>query len=137
MTDVEAWQAFTQFADQQVGLVYSTMAIPEVTYTCTGEGGGETIILAAVQVQLSSEVSALQQAVASSHAAIYTLYSAGLAELASNHVLNRAKVCFILLQASTILPGPSECCVLANLHAPMIVFLHVMCASHVTLVIIL
>ena len=82
-----------------------------MTHNCTGEGGGQIIILTAVQVQLSSEVSALQQAVASSHAAIYTLCTAGLAELASNHVLNRAKVCFILLLASPMLPDPSECCV--------------------------
>ncbi len=93
MTDVEAWQAFTQFADQQVGISIQHDGRPPVIGKCI-EGGGEHVMNSvASQVQLSPEVSALQQVVASSHAAIYTLCTAGLAELASNHVLNRAKVC--------------------------------------------
>ena len=45
-----------------------------------------------MQVQLKSSLGALQQAVASSHAAINTLRQAGLAELASSHVLKQAEV---------------------------------------------
>ena len=44
------------------------------------------------QVHLSSSLRSLQQAVASSHAAIGTLCTAGLAEQASTHVLSQAEV---------------------------------------------
>ena len=46
----------------------------------------------AAQVHLTSSLGALQQALASSQAAIHTLHPAGLAELASSHVLKPAEV---------------------------------------------
>ena len=96
MADVEAWSAFTQFADRQVIPIQhdGDLHIPasDVQEQLMMNRAYPTYCLDLVQMQISAETFALRHAVASLNASISALCSAGFAELASNYVLGRAEV---------------------------------------------
>ena len=92
MTEIEAWTVFTQFADQQVHFLYSTMGCIDLILLVSCHVRVLKSEDSSTQVHLSSSLGALQQALASSQSAISTLRPVGLAELASNYVLKQAEV---------------------------------------------
>ena len=100
MTEIEAWTVFTQFADQQVHFLYSTMGCIDLILLVSCHVRVLKSEDSSTQVHLSSSLGALQQALASSQSAISTLRPVGLAELASNYVLKQAEVTVTNLHTS-------------------------------------